>query len=140
MPGWQQLIFSCFLIPLLLSVLCEFFCCCCPKSVFLVCFLRLNIFVPLFYTKTGHPVLWIEEESVVRFSDTSSDFEGPFLRLVTRFIIQFVYVTGLITSVTLVTVISEPEGDLIFLLSGIYYIPPARQTFALFTQTKSFKR
>ncbi|KAI5668708.1 hypothetical protein M9H77_18561 [Catharanthus roseus] len=30
-------------------------------------------------------VLWIEEESVVHFSDTSSDFEGPFLRVVIRF-------------------------------------------------------
>ncbi|KAI5648967.1 hypothetical protein M9H77_34972 [Catharanthus roseus] len=56
----------------------------CLVLLFLVRFWRLNISVPLFYTEIGRPVLWIEEESVVCFSETSSDFEAPFLRVVIR--------------------------------------------------------
>ncbi|KAI5668392.1 hypothetical protein M9H77_18245 [Catharanthus roseus] len=150
-PSWQHPnLFLClpqFLIPLLLSVSVNSSVATTQNWLFGFTLLRPfwspNISVPLFYTEASRPVFWIEEESVVRFSNTSSDFKDPFLRVVIRFhhlfCGGFVYVTELITSVLSPTVVSEPEGDLIFLVSGVCYIPPSMQTSFETSQTRPFK-
>ncbi|KAI5654460.1 hypothetical protein M9H77_31647 [Catharanthus roseus] len=105
-PGWQQpnlffFLFFCYCLFFVNSSI--------AAAVILVHFWHPNISIPLFYIETGCPVLWIEEELVVHFLDTSSNFEGPFLKVVIRFH-------------------HLPKGDLIFLVSGVCYIPPSTQT------------
>ncbi|KAI5662858.1 hypothetical protein M9H77_22181 [Catharanthus roseus] len=121
LPQLSYVLFS--LLLLLCSFLFFYYCLFSVNSsvaiaFFLIRFWHLNISVPLFYTETGRLifcVLWIEEKLVVCFSDTSSDFGEPFLRVVIRFHHP-------------VILVSEPEGDLIFLVSGVGYIPLVTQT------------
>ncbi|KAI5663842.1 hypothetical protein M9H77_23165 [Catharanthus roseus] len=142
-PGWQQLnLFLC--LPqceayiLFSLLLCSFLFLCyflfsvnssvaaTNQNYFFVRFWHQSIFVPLFYTKTSCPifcVLWIEEESVVRFSNTSSDFEGPFKELLSDSIIRLFFCRGIVYVIGLIT-----KGDLIFLVSSVRYIPPSSQT------------